>query len=115
MHGRMLRDVEGKSGLAHTGPSTDDYEISGLKPGGIFIEVLEARGDTRDCLFFVVEMLDHLEGGLDDVLHSREWGLCPLLRDFEDHPLSLVHKIIGVRAVFVDPCGDIRRSPDEVA
>jgi hypothetical protein len=63
----VLGDVEGESSLPHRGASGDDNEVGRLKPGGELVEFRETGRDPGDELALLVEPLDRLEAGLDDL------------------------------------------------
>src|SRR5438132_2074841 len=114
-HARVLGDVHGEGGLAHGGPPRNDDEIARLEARGLLVEPGEARGQSGDVLLLVVELLDLLEGALEDGAHGEGGALHAPLGDLEDEPLGVVQHLLDVVAPVVAPADDLGGDPDEVA
>ena len=100
-HGRVER-----LRLPHAGPRRQDHQVARLEAAGQAVEVGEAGGDAGDLLLALVELLDGLEGGLDDLADVHEGGLRLLLGDGEDAPLGVVEELPHFAGLLVALRGD---------
>src|SRR5262245_59120124 len=113
-HAGVLGDVHGKGRLPHGGPARDDDEIARLEARGQLIELAEAGGESGDVLLLIVELLDLLEGALEDGAHGERRALHAPLGDLEDEPLRVVQHLLDVVAPFVALADDLGGDADEV-
>src|SRR6185295_17785975 len=97
------------------GPARDDDEIAGLKARGHAVEIVEAGGEPGDVLLAVVQLLDVLEGVLQDRPHRKGRALHTPLGDLEDQPLRVVEQLVHVVAGFVALPDDLGGDADQIA
>src|ERR671919_865431 len=70
--------------LPHRWSCRDDDEVGGLEAGGEAVEVREAGGDAGDLAVVLVEALDGLQGGGEDVAEAVVVLGSPALGDLVD-------------------------------
>src|SRR5712692_10431269 len=113
-HARVLGDVHGKGALPHRGPAGNDDEVARLETRGHHVQLGEPRRQTGHVLLLVVQLLDLLEGALEDGTERQGRPLHAALGDLEDEPLGVVQHLLDVVAPVVAAADDLGRDPDEV-
>ncbi len=111
----MRRYVEAVCGFSHARPRRQDDQVARLEAARQPVEVGETGGDAGDLLLPLVELLDGLEGGLDDLADVHEGGLRLLLGDGEDAPLGVVEELAHLAGLLVPLRGDGVRGLDHAA
>src|SRR5713226_3717659 len=115
LHPGVLGDVQREGGLAHGGAPRDDDEVARLEARRHPVEIVEAGGEPGDVLLAVVELLDVLEGILQDGPHREGRPLHPPLGDLEDQPLRVVEQLVHVVPGLVALPDDVGGDADQVA
>lgn len=104
--GHGFCDVTDEGCFAHGGASSEDDEFCGLEPGGLFIEVSEAGGDSGDVSGFAKSFIDAIEGIHEDIADGDAGGAALFLDNTEDSPFGTLqqrfHVIGGIVAVGED-------------
>lgn len=104
--GHGFCDVTDEGCFAHGGASSEDDEFCGLEPGGLFIEVSEAGGDSGDVSGFAKSFIDAIEGIHEDIADGDAGGAALFLDNTEDSPFGTLqqrfHVVGGIVAVGED-------------
>ena len=112
---RVLRDVEHEARLAHGRAPRHDQQIRRLQPAREAVQALVARGHAGDVGLAVVDALDVLEGGLEDLVHGLEALAQASLAHGQDRRLGAIEDVHGVvprvEAALDDLAADLDHPP----
>jgi hypothetical protein len=107
LDGRVQRHVEDETRLAHRGPGRHDHEIRLLKARRHLVEIGEPGRHAGDEAAMLLQLLDELVAGVDEVADLDEPRAEPVFGDLEDRPLRFVQQIVGVLLGVVRPDQDL--------
>ena len=99
--------------LAHGRAGADDDERVRLQTGGELVEVGVARRGAGDGLAALVELLEAVEAGVEQVAELDHRVADPPLGDLVHHRLGVVERLRDVVERRVAQLGDVARRRDE--
>ena len=106
---------EAEGSLPHTGPGRHDDQVRLLQPSQQPIQVHEPRGHPQRLPPVVVEVLDAVVVGADDLLDGGQVAGDAALGDTEEGLLRPVHHLVDVLLLPVGQLGDVAGGVDEAA
>src|SRR5215471_13038744 len=91
VHRDVIGDVHGERGFAKAGPGGDDDHFTGMEATGHFVQIGEASTDAGQFTLAGMEILDGVDGLLDQFLDGEGVYLDAGLTDVENFAFDLVH------------------------
>ncbi len=92
----VQRDVQHEARLPHRRPRGDDDEVGLLESRRHLVEIGEAAGHAGDQPAMLLQLLDELIAGVDEIAQPHEPGSEAVFGDLENRSLRLVEQIVGV-------------------
>src|SRR3990172_7884337 len=111
----VLRDVHAEAGFSHRRPGGHDDEVRALQARCDLVELHEAGRDPGDQLLLLGELVDVLEGLLDDFRDGLEAAPDRPFGDLENRLLGLVEHHLGLLDLAEAGLTDAVGGGDEVA